>query len=34
MTHFHDDEIKKTLSDLAPEEESSIGSMKFGEILE
>lgn len=34
MTHFHDDEIKKTLSELAPEEATSIEKMKFGEILE
>lgn len=34
MTHFHDDEIKKALSEIAPEEKSAIDEMKFGEILE
>jgi hypothetical protein len=34
MTHFHNDEIKKTLTELAPDEKTSIEEMEFGEILE
>jgi len=32
MIHFHDDDIKKALIELAPEEKASIEAMKFGEI--
>lgn len=32
MTHFHDADFKKALSELAPEEKSNIEEMKFGEI--
>ena len=32
MTHFHDDAIKEALTELAPEEKSSIEASKFGEI--
>jgi carbonic anhydrase len=32
MTHFHDAEIKKALSELAPQEKESIEGSKFGEI--
>jgi carbonic anhydrase len=32
MTHFHDDDIKKALLEIAPEEKNSIESSQFGEI--
>ncbi|CAG8956586.1 hypothetical protein HYFRA_00003975 [Hymenoscyphus fraxineus] len=32
MSHFHDAEVKKSLSELAPEEKGNIDGMKFGEI--
>jgi carbonic anhydrase len=32
MTHFHDEEIKKALLELAPDEAESIRQSKFGEI--
>lgn len=32
MTHFHDDDIKKALLELAPGEADSIGQSKYGEI--
>lgn len=32
MTHFHDADFKKALTELAPEEKSAIEKMKFGEI--
>jgi hypothetical protein len=34
MIHFPDHEIRKALSEVAPEDKSSIDSMNFGEILE
>ncbi|KAH8601527.1 hypothetical protein B0O99DRAFT_588725 [Bisporella sp. PMI_857] len=32
LTHFHDEQIKAALTELAPDEKSSIEAMKFGEI--
>jgi carbonic anhydrase len=32
MTHFHDDAIKEALTELVPEEKSSIETSQFGEI--
>jgi carbonic anhydrase len=32
MTHFHDDDIKKALLDVAPEAKDLINASKFGEI--
>jgi carbonic anhydrase len=32
MTHFHDGAIKEALTELAPEEKSSIEASEFGEI--
>jgi hypothetical protein len=32
MTHFHDNQVKEALLDIAPQEKESIESSKFGEI--
>jgi len=32
MTHFHDDQIKNALSEIAPQEKDRIETMTFGEI--
>lgn len=34
MTHFYDDDVKKALFKLSPEEKVAIEDMKFGEIKE
>ena len=32
MTHVRDDDVKKGLLEIAPEEKAEIEAMKFGEI--
>jgi carbonic anhydrase len=34
LTHYHDDNIKAALGEIAPEEKEAIEGMKFGEIKE
>ncbi len=34
MTHFHDEDIRKILLEMAPEDKEAIEAQKFGEMLD